>query len=597
DFEDGTMEGWTVGGRKDAQAKVLSSRGLFDALAGNRRFINDGGWDHNPIAPALKRGENRFLLQMTSSGPITASHTSHVSIEAGWSYTVSLVGQSRNGGPKEYLLHIDGVDEEGTRIRLGSDQRFIASDEVFVQSVTFSAEAGQPHIGRRLVLSAHYPGHNLIDNARISVNPIQPSPLDRVVAQLPLINTLNDNGTARFTLRGYDDVQTTKPVDAAGTFDNVGAPFTAGAQFMARGHPEYTFYDLDGLVLNHGETAALTLNLNGARAYGGFAVDDRTFLLGRHGNRGKKRDDGTNMNPFRTPDHMMYIARVSPSLGPETILISRQGDRIDWYACGRKGHYRLPGLGPSPRLSLFARGAVSMSRLRKGILTEEGSALVRAFVPAPRHPYGRPNSPGFPGIRQKDDRAFAMALSTDLSQPLADEEIEAMLAYMARFNPHGFGTRADPLFSLPHWAVPANIFLITRRKEALDHLLRIADSAILIRNGFEADGIRYGVRFGGRYNRYVNLHDYCIFPEGGFTSEADQDGRFFNERHEYVNNTISHSSDPANARMITPSLAAYCISLHPELWDQPTADDPCKLGTTYRERAERYVKELALNYT
>jgi hypothetical protein len=50
--------------------------------------------------------------------------------------------------------------------------------------------------------------------------------------------------------------------------------------------------------------------------------------------------------------------------------------------------------------------------------------------------------------------------------------------------------------------------------------------------------------------------------------------------------------------MITPSLAAYCVSLHPEIWDEIVPDgDPCRLGATYRQRAERYIRELALNYT
>ena len=48
------------------------------------------------------------------------------------------------------------------------------------------------------------------------------------------------------------------------------------------------------------------------------------------------------MNPFRTPDYMMYVARVSKDLGPETILIARTGDRIEWFACGRKDSVLLP---------------------------------------------------------------------------------------------------------------------------------------------------------------------------------------------------------------------------------------------------------------
>ncbi|MHC4506540.1 MAG: hypothetical protein ACYTFI_24860, partial [Planctomycetota bacterium] len=334
-----------------------------------------------------------------------------------------------------------------------------------------------------------------------------------------------------------------------------------------------------------------------ARAHAGFAVDGNVFLLGRHGNRGKKRDDGTGMNPFRTPDYMMYIAKVSRELGPETIVIARRGDRIDWFACGRKGSHTIEGLGASPRLSLFARRNATMSRLRKGRLSRRGAAFLRSYIPAPRHPQGRPNTPGFPGTRSKDDRKFVGALSTDLDAPLSDAETRAMVNYVSGYNSHGFGTHCDPIFSLPGWYVPAKIFLITRRKDVLDHLLRIADPAIIIRNGFEVDGVKYGVRIGGEFNRYVNLHDYCPFPHGGFESEADQGGRYFNEKHEYVSDSISRSSDPANARMITPSMAAFCISLHPEVWDRKTPDDPCRLGATYRRRAERYLKELALNYT
>jgi hypothetical protein len=173
-----------------------------------------------------------------------------------------------------------------------------------------------------------------------------------------------------------------------------------------------------------------------------------------------------------------------------------------------------------------------------------------------------------------------------------------MATHVAGYNAHGFGTHADPIFSLPKWAVPARIFLVTRRKDVLDHLVRIADPAILMRNGFEVDGVKYGVRFGGEFDRHLNLHDFCVFPEGGFSSEADLDGRYFNETHAYVRDEISRTTDAANARMITPSLAAYCISLHPELWGKKVPDgDPCRLGATYRQRAERYVRELALNYT
>ena len=55
----------------------------------------------------------------------------------------------------------------------------------------------------------------------------------------------------------------------------------------------------------------------GLRGYAGFAVDSQLFVLGRHGNRNTKRDDGSGINPFRTPDYMMYIAKVSKNLDPK----------------------------------------------------------------------------------------------------------------------------------------------------------------------------------------------------------------------------------------------------------------------------------------
>jgi len=596
-FENGTMDGWTVGGRKDARAKVVPAEPFFKALGGNRRFRAGGGWERHPVVPALKRGSNRFLLRISSKGYITAVHESSVTIEAGRQYTVSLIVQNQNGGRATYYLDVYCLGDDGTRLPLGTCRGDKEEGELFRQSVSFTAEQGQPHVGRRIALSARYRGTNLLDNADIVVRPIDRSSIEGVMQSLPLVDTVDAQGRSRFSIRGYEDFQYARPLESVGSFENKGAPFAALAQFIPKDNPEYTLYDLDGLALRDGEAAAVTLTLVSARAHAGFAVDGNVFLLGRHGNRRKKRDDGTGMNPFRTPDYMMYIAKVSRELGPETMVIARRGDRIDWFACGRKGSYTIEGLDASPRLSLFARRLATMSRLRKGRLSRKGAAYLRSYMPAPRHPQGRPNTPGFPGTRRKDDRKFVAALSTDLDAPLSDAEIKAMVDYVSGYNGHGFGTHCDPIFNLPGWWVPAKIFLITRRKDVLDHLLGIADPAIIIRNGFEVDGVKYGVRIGGEFDRYVNLHDYCPFPGGGFESEADQGGRYFNEKHEYVNDSISRSSDPANARMITPSMAAFCISLHPEIWDRKTPGDPCKLGATYRQRAERYVKELALNYT
>ena len=596
-FESGNFDGWTVGGRKDAKAVVIPSGPVFEQLGQSRQFRSAGGWESHPVAPLLDRSNNQRLLQISSDGYIHATTESTVTIEAGKQYEVSVIALSRNGGEAIYYLDVYAIDKD-RRLPLGTAQYTARSDELFRQTLTFSVEKGHPQVGKRIGLTARYRGRNVLDNAAIQISPIRRSGAEAIARHLPLVQTLDAEGKPTFIIRGYEDFRYLKPTPEPGSLENSGAPSPALAQFIPKDNADYTLYDLEGLTLADGEAAALTLRIIDPRAYAGFAVDGQLFVLGRHGNRNKKRDDGSGMNPFRTPDYMMYVARVSKELGPETIILARTGGRIEWFACGRKGSYLIEGLGKAPQLSLFARGKSVMSQFRKGRLKAADLAELRASTPAPRHPHGRPNTPGFPGTRTKDPKALANALSTDLSKPLSLAESEALAGYVAGYNAHGFGTHTDPIFSLPGWAIPARIFLITRRKEVLDHLLRIADPAILLRNGFEVNGTQYGVRFGGPYQRYLNLHDFCVFPEGGFRSEADQDGKYFNERHEYVRDEISHTSDAANARMITPSLAAYCVSLHPEIWDEIVPDgDPCRLGATYRQRAQRYIRELALNYT
>ena len=596
-FESGNFEGWSIGGRKDARAQVIPSGPVFERLGQSRQFRSAGGWESHPVASLLDRSNNQRLLQISSDGYINATTESAVAIESGKQYQVSLIAQNGNGGEAMYYLDVYAIDKD-RRLPLGTAQHTARSDELVKQTLTFSVEKDHPHVGKRIGLTARYRGRNVLDNAAIQISPIRRSGAEAIARHLPLVESLNTEGNHRFVIRGYKDFRYRKPVSKAGSLENSGAAFPALAQFIPKDNAGYTLYDLEGLTLADGDAAALTLSIIDPRAYAGFAVDGQLFVLGRHGNRNKKRDDGSGMNPFRTPDYMMYTARVSKDLGPETILIARTGDLIEWFACGRKGSYVICGLGKASKLSLFARGKSLISQFRKGRLKAADLAELRAFVPAPRHPHGRPHTPGFPGTRTKDPKALADVLSNDLSKPLSNTESEALAGYVAGYNAHGFGTRADPIFSLPDWAIPARIFLITRRQEVLDHLLRIADPAILMRNGFEVNGTKYGVRFGGSYQRYLNLHDFCVFPEGGFQSEADQGGKYFNERHEYVRNEISHTSDAANARMIMPSLAAYCVSLHPEIWDEIVPDgDPCRLGATYRQRAERYVRELALNYT
>ncbi|MHC4502396.1 MAG: hypothetical protein ACYTFI_03745, partial [Planctomycetota bacterium] len=235
---------------------------------------------------------------MSSNGYITAVHESSVRIEAGRQYTVSLIAQSHNGGRATYYLDVYCFGDDGTRLPLGTSQEDKEEGELFRQSVTFTAEQGQPHVGKRIALSARYRGTNLLDNADVVARPIDRSSIEGIVRDLPLVDTVDAQGKSRFSIRAYEDFRYSRPLAKAGSFENTGAPFAAMAQFIPKDNPEYTLYDLDGLTLKDGEAAAVTLTLVSARAHAGFAVDGNVFLLGRHGNRGKKRDDGTGMNPF-----------------------------------------------------------------------------------------------------------------------------------------------------------------------------------------------------------------------------------------------------------------------------------------------------------
>ena len=63
DFESGNITGWKVNGRKDAQAKVISSKLVFDHLDQSRQFRVSGGWSDHPVAPLLKRPTNQHMLE------------------------------------------------------------------------------------------------------------------------------------------------------------------------------------------------------------------------------------------------------------------------------------------------------------------------------------------------------------------------------------------------------------------------------------------------------------------------------------------------------------------------------------------------------
>ena len=107
-----------------------------------------------------------------------------------------------------------------------------------------------------------------------------------------------------------------------------------------------------------------------------------------------------------------------------------------------------------------------------------------------------------------------------------------------------------PYFSLPDWAIPARIFLITRQKEvprSPTSYCGPSDTLKMVLKLRER-GTEFDLK--APTKRYLNLHDFCVFPEGGFHSEADEGGKYFNEKHEYVRDQISHTTDAANARMI-----------------------------------------------
>ena len=112
-FENASKDGWTVGGRKDANAKVISTKPFFDSLSHDRDFRNSGGWENHPLAIALDRQNNKFILRISSSGYITATTQSSVKIESGKQYAVSLIVRSGNGGPAVYYLDVYGVGDDG----------------------------------------------------------------------------------------------------------------------------------------------------------------------------------------------------------------------------------------------------------------------------------------------------------------------------------------------------------------------------------------------------------------------------------------------------------------------------------------------------
>ena len=172
DFESGNFDGWTVGGRKDARAKVIPSEPTFEQLGQSRQFRSAGGWKGHPVAPLLDRSNNKHLLQISSDGYLNATTESTVTIEAGKQYQISLIALSRNGGEAIYHLDVYAIDKE-RRLPLGTTEYTARSDELFQQTLTFSIEKDHPHIGKRIGLTARYRGRNILDNAVIESTPIR----------------------------------------------------------------------------------------------------------------------------------------------------------------------------------------------------------------------------------------------------------------------------------------------------------------------------------------------------------------------------------------------------------------------------------------
>ena len=203
-FESGSFDGWTVGGRKDAGAKVIPSGPVFEQLGQSRQFRSAGGWEGHPVAPLLDRSNNQHLLQISSDGYLNATTESTVTIEAGKQYAVSLIAQSRNGGEAIYYLDVYAIDKD-RRLPLGTAQYTARSDELFRQTFTFAVEKDHPQIGKRIGLTARYRGRNLLDNAAIQIAPIRRSGAEAIARHLPLVETLAAEGKHTFIIRGYED--------------------------------------------------------------------------------------------------------------------------------------------------------------------------------------------------------------------------------------------------------------------------------------------------------------------------------------------------------------------------------------------------------
>ena len=77
------------------------------------------------------------------------------------------------------------------------------------------------------------------------------------------------------------------------SIENKGVPSSELAQFIPQ-KTQITLLRSGRLSLADGEAAALTIRIFDPRAYARFAVQDQLFVLGRHGNRNKKRMMGAD---------------------------------------------------------------------------------------------------------------------------------------------------------------------------------------------------------------------------------------------------------------------------------------------------------------
>ena len=128
ELEAGKLNGWTVGGRKDAKADLIPSGPVLERLRNSRQFTNasEGKSDH--FTKFMQGSKKMHLLQVSSDGYLNATFESEVSIEEGKQYEVSLISLSRNGGEAIYYFDVYAIGKD-QKFPLGTAQYNAQSEE------------------------------------------------------------------------------------------------------------------------------------------------------------------------------------------------------------------------------------------------------------------------------------------------------------------------------------------------------------------------------------------------------------------------------------------------------------------------------------